>query len=155
MARALVATALLSLTAATLAAEPVAFEWFEYTGRDPVFEQPLPAGHFRNPILPGFYPDPSVVRVSDRFYLINSTFAYLPGIPVFESRDLVHWRQIGNVIDRPEQIDFKGLGVSRGIFAPAIEHHQDTFYMITTAVDRGGNFYMTAKDAAGLWSQPV
>ncbi len=155
MARALVATALLSLTAATLAAEPVAFEWFEYTGRDPVFEQPLPAGHFRNPILPGFYPDPSVVRVGDRFYLINSTFAYLPGIPVFESRDLVHWRQIGNVIDRPEQIDFKGLGVSRGIFAPAIEHHQDTFYMITTAVDRGGNFYMTAKNAAGPWSQPT
>ena len=154
MTRALVATTVLSLATATVGAEPVSFDWFEYTGRDPVFEQLLPAGHFRNPILAGFYPDPSIVRVGDRFYLINSTFAYLPGIPVFESRDLVHWRQIGNVIDRPSQLDFDGLGVSRGIFAPAIEHHRGTFYMITTAVGRRGNFYMTAKDAAGPWSQP-
>lgn len=153
MMRTPIAAALL-LTLAIAEAAPVSFEWFEYTGRDAVFDQPLPAGHFRNPILAGFYPDPSVVRVDDRFYLVNSTFAWLPGIPVFESRDLVHWRQIGNVIDRASQLDLAGIGVSRGIFAPAISYHDGTFYLITTAVDRGGNFYMTARNAAGPWSQP-
>ena len=65
-------------------AEPVVYDWFEYTGRDLVFEQPLPPGHYRNPILSGFYPDPSITRAGDRFYLVHSTFAYFPGIPVFE-----------------------------------------------------------------------
>src|SRR5882724_13463586 len=92
------------------------FDWFEYTGRDGVFEQPLPPGTFRNPVLPGFYPDPSITRVGDVFYLVNSTFTYFPGIPVFASRDLVHWEQIGNVIDRPGEFNFDRLGVSRGIF---------------------------------------
>jgi len=125
----------LTLTSAALAAEPVAFESFTYTGRDSAFEAPLPPGHFRNPILAGYYPDPSICRVGDDFYLINSTFAHFPGIPIFHSRDLVHWEQIGHVIDRPTQLKYDNLGITRGIFAPTISHHNGTFYVVCTLVD--------------------
>ena len=110
---------------------------------------------YENPILPGFYPDPSITRAGDDYYLINSSFAYYPGIPVFHSRDLVHWKQIGNAIDRPGMLDFSGLATSRGVFAPAISHHDGLFYIINTCVDCGGNFVITAKDPAGPWSDPV
>lgn len=136
------------------AAPPVYFDWFDYTGHDAAFEPPLAAGQYRNPILAGFHADPSIVRANGRYYLVNSSFTYFPGIPVFESTDLVHWTQIGNVIDRPEQLDFDGLNVSRGIFAPAIEFHEGMFYVVTTAVDSGGNFIATARDPAGPWSNP-
>jgi alpha-N-arabinofuranosidase len=136
-------------------AGPVSFDWFEYTGHDAVFAQPLPAGSYRNPILAGFYPDPSITRAGNKFYLVNSTFAYFPGIPVSESADLVHWRQIGNVIDRRTQLSFDGLGVSRGVFAPSIEFHGGTFYVLNTAVDSGGSFLSTATNPAGPWSDPV
>jgi xylan 1,4-beta-xylosidase len=134
---------------------PVLFDRFEYVGRDPVFEQPLPAGHYRTPILTGFYPDPSICRVGEDYYLISSTFAFFPGIPIFHSRDLVNWRQIGHVVHRPDQLKFDNLGATRGIFAPAISHHDGTFYVVCTMVDGGGNFLMTAKDPAGPWSDPV
>ncbi|WP_425600226.1 glycoside hydrolase family 43 protein [Lysobacter arenosi] len=137
------------------AREPVLFDWFEYRGHDATFEQPLPEGSFRNPVLAGFHPDPAVVRARDRYYLVNSSFSYFPGIPVFESRDLVHWTQIGNAIERPSQLDFDGLGMSRGVFAPTIAYHDGTFYVVNTAVDNGGNFLVTAKDPAGPWSDPV
>ncbi len=133
---------------------PVHFEWFEYRGRDVAFETPLPAGHYRNPVLAGFHADPSIVRANGKFYLVNSSFTFYPGIPVFESTDLVHWKQIGNVIDRPTQLDFDGLSVSRGIFAPTIEYRDGTFYVVTTATDSGGNFIATARDPAGPWSDP-
>ena len=136
-------------------AELVVYDWFEYTGRDAAFEQPLPPGHYRNPILSGFHPDPSITHAGDRFYLVHSTFAYFPGIPVFESRDLVHWRQIGNVIDRPSQLDFSKLGVSRGVFAPSIEYRDGLFYVFNTLVDGGGNYVVTAKNPAGPWSDPT
>lgn len=144
----------LLLTASATHAQSVAFDWFEYTGHDRVFGQPLKTGEYRNPILAGYYPDPSVTRVGDRFYLVNSTFAHYPGIPVFESTDLVNWHQLGHVIDRPSQLSFEGLGTSKGVFAPAIAHHDGTFYVINTSVDGGGNFYVTAKSAAGPWSDP-
>lgn len=134
------------------AAPPVFFDWFEYSGNDVAFASPLPEGHYRNPILAGFHADPSVVAANGRFYLVNSSFTYFPGIPVFESVDLVHWTQIGNVITRPTQLDFDGLGVSRGIFAPAISYHNGIFYVVSTAVDSGGNFIATARDPAGPWS---
>ncbi|HEY5852373.1 MAG TPA: glycoside hydrolase family 43 protein [Lysobacter sp.] len=140
---------------AVQAREPVLFDWFEYRGHDAPFEQPLPAGSYRNPVLAGFHPDPAVVRAGDRYYLVNSSFAYFPGIPVFESRDLVHWQQIGNVIDRPSQLDFDGLGMSRGVFAPTISYHDGTFYVLNTAVDSGGNFLATATNPAGPWSDPI
>lgn len=145
-----------SLVSASASAETtVDFDWFEYTGRDAVFEQSLPAGSYRNPILAGFYPDPSIARAGDKFYLVNSTFAYFPGIPIFESTDLVHWTQIGHVIDRASQLRFDGLGISRGVFAPTIEYHEGTFYVLNTAVDSGGNFIVTAKDPRGPWSDPI
>ncbi len=148
---------LLLMLSAPACAEPapVLFDWFEYTGRDAVFERPLPEGHYRNPILAGFHPDPSIVRVDDRYYLVNSSFAYFPGIPIFESRDLVHWTPLGHVIDRPGQLDFDGLGISRGVFAPAVEHRDGVFYVVSTAVDAGGNFVVTATDPAGPWSDPT
>ena len=157
-ARGVLAAALLLLTATGNAQSkevpPVYFDWFEYTGRDVAFEPPLPSGHYRNPILAGFHADPSIVSANGKFYLVNSSFTFFPGIPVFESTDLVHWKQIGNVIDRPSQLDFDGLSVSRGIFAPAIEFHDGMFYLVTTATDSGGNFIATARDPAGPWSDP-
>jgi len=149
----LMLTAMVSAHAAPQA-PPVHFDWFEYAGMDTAFEVPLPAGHYRNPVLAGFHADPSIVRANDRFYLVNSSFTYFPGVPVFESTDLVHWKQIGNVIDRPGTLNFDGLGVSRGIFAPAISYHEGLFYVVTTAVDSGGNFIATARDPAGPWSDP-
>lgn len=110
---------------------------------------------FQNPVLAGFYPDPSICRAGNDYYLVNSTFSYFPGVPVFHSTDLVNWTQLGYILDRPEQLNLDGLGVSRGVFAPAISHHDSTFYMVTTLVDAGGNMVVTAKNPAGPWSNPV
>ncbi len=107
-----------------------------------------------NPVLPGFYPDPSICRVGEDYYMVTSTFAYFPGVPIFHSRDLVHWQQIGNVLDREEQLDLSGVKQSEGIFAPTIRYHKGTFYMITTNVTHGGNFIVTAQNPAGPWSYP-
>ncbi|HET7809271.1 MAG TPA: glycoside hydrolase family 43 protein [Steroidobacteraceae bacterium] len=137
------------------ATDAAQFFWFEYTGRDPVYSAPLPAGSFHNPILAGYYPDPSVTRVGDRYYLVNSTFAHWPGIPIHESTDLVHWKLIGHALGDPSKVSFDGLGTSRGVFAPAIEYHEGTFYVINTLVDAGGNFFVTAKNPRGPWSDPV
>jgi xylan 1,4-beta-xylosidase len=108
-----------------------------------------------NPILAGFYPDPSITKVGSDYYLVNSTFSYFPGIPVFHSKDLKNWKQIGNVIERNTQMTFLGDGTSRGLFAPSINYHKGTFYMTCTNIDKGGNFVMTAKNPAGPWSDPV
>lgn len=108
-----------------------------------------------NPILAGFYPDPSVVKVGSDYYLINSTFSYFPGIPVFHSKDLKNWKQIGNVISRPSQMNFLGARMTRGLFAPAISYHNGMYYVTCTQIDKGGNFVVTAKDPAGPWSDPV
>ncbi len=115
----------------------------------------IPKGEFQNPILAGFYPDPSVCRVNGDFYLVNSTFAYYPGIPIFHSRDLVHWKLIGYCISKPDELQYDSLGVSRGIFAPAIRYHNGLFYVTCTFVDGGGNFVVTAANPAGPWSKPV
>ncbi|HTL67714.1 MAG TPA: glycoside hydrolase family 43 protein [Lacunisphaera sp.] len=145
----------LATTALAAAPAPVAFESFTYTGHDAVFDQPLPAGHFRNPILAGYNPDPSICRVGDDYYLINSTFAHYPGIPIRHSKDLINWKLIGHVIDRPSQLKYDGLGISRGIFAPAISYHDGVFYVVCTMVDAGGNFVVTATNPAGPWSDPI
>ena len=113
---------------------------------------------FTNPVLPGFYPDPSVIRVDDDYYLVTSTFEFYPGVPLFHSRDLVNWRQLGHVLDRPSQLNLDGTNPSRGIWAPTIRYHEGVFYMITTFVDNQvacHNFYVTATDPAGPWSDPV
>ncbi|MGZ5287187.1 MAG: family 43 glycosylhydrolase, partial [Flavisolibacter sp.] len=112
-------------------------------------------GHYTNPILSGFYPDPSICRAGDDYYIVNSSFAYFPGLPIFHSKDLVSWKQIGHAMDRPEQLNTMGAGVSRGLFAPAISYHKGVFYIVCTLIDKGGNFVITAKDPAGPWSDPV
>ncbi len=140
---------------AAAANEAVNFDWFEYTGRDATFTDPLPAGSFNNPILAGYFPDPSVIRAGDKYYLVNSTFAHFPGIPIHESSDLVHWRLIAHVLNEPTSLSFDGLDISRGAFAPAINFHQGTFYILNTLVDAGGNYFVTATNPAGPWSDPV
>jgi xylan 1,4-beta-xylosidase len=132
----------------------VRYEWFEYTGRDE-FRAPPPVGHYRNPILPGYYPDPSVTRAGDKFYLVNSTFAHWPGIPIHESTDLVHWKLVGHALNDPSKLKLDGLDISRGVFAPAIEYHDGTYYIINTLVDAGGNFFVTSKNPGGPYSDPV
>jgi xylan 1,4-beta-xylosidase len=132
------------------------FDWFEYSGADPAHAGiDAETTRYLNPILSGFYPDPSITRAGEDYYLVTSTFSYFPGIPVFHSRDLVAWTQIGNAIDRPDQLDFGTLGLSRGVFAPTIEHHNGVFYILNTCVDCGGNFLITATNPAGPWSDPV
>ena len=110
---------------------------------------------YNNPIIPGFYPDPSVCRVGEDYYLVNSSFHYFPGVPIFHSRDLVHWQQIGNVLDRTSQVDLKGIRCSGGIYAPTIRYHKGLFYMITTNVDGCDNFFVTASSPEGPWSDPI
>lgn len=131
------------------------FSYLAYSGTDPIFDLPVSDSQARNPILAGYYPDPSIVKVEADYYLVNSSFTHYPGIPIFHSRDLINWTQIGNVIDRPDMLDFSGLTVSRGVFAPTIEFHGGIFYVINTCVDCGGNFIVTATDPAGPWSDPI
>ena len=134
------------------------FEYFKYSGNDAYFnENPLADGQFYNPILSGFFPDPSICKKGDDYYIVNSTFSFFPGIPIFHSNDLVNWKQIGHVLDRPSQFINFNQPVSWGIFAPAITYnpYNDLFYLTTTYVGGGGNFVVTAKNPAGPWSDPV
>jgi len=112
--------------------------------------------NFNNPILSGFYPDPSICRVGDTYYMVNSSFEWFPGLPIHESKDLVNWKLIGYGLSRPTQIAYKdGLKNSNGIFAPTIRYHKGVFYIITTMVGQRGNFIITSKNPAGPWSDPI
>ncbi|WP_041257807.1 glycoside hydrolase family 43 protein [Fibrella aestuarina] len=108
-----------------------------------------------NPVLTGFYPDPSIVRVGPDYYSVHSTFSYFPGLPIMHSRDLKNWKQIGNVINRPSQMEFMGERMTRGLFAPAIAYYKGTYYVTCTDIDHDGNFVVTAKNPAGPYSNPV
>ena len=114
---------------------------------------------YQNPVLPGLHPDPSVCRVGGEYFLVTSSFVYCPGVPIFCSSNLVDWTQIGNVLDRPSQLDFRATQdwASLGIYAPTIRHHDGRFWMITTNVGTSGfvNFLVTSEDPAGRWSDPV
>lgn len=108
----------------------------------------------QNPILPGFYPDPSICRVGEDFYLVTSSFSFFPGVPIFHSKDLSNWEQLGYVLDRSSQLPCSYEMLSGGIFAPTIRYHEGTFYMITTNMSMGcKNFIVTAKDPKGPWSE--
>lgn len=114
----------------------------------------------QNPVLPGTYPDPTVCRVGEDYYLVTSTFEYLPGLPLFHSTDLVRWEQLGHVVDRPGMLDYDGIRSSGGLYAPTLRHHDGVFWLVCTLVGeregaRGGNFIVTATDPAGPWSDPV
>ena len=109
---------------------------------------------FENPILNGFNPDPSICRVGDDYYLVTSSFSYFPGMPIYHSKNLIDWVQIGNILDRRDQIDLNGINQSNGIYAPTIRYNNGTYYVITTNVPKGGNFIVTATNPKGPWSDP-
>ena len=110
---------------------------------------------FTNPVLPGFHADPSVCRAGDDFYLVNSTFQYFPGVPVFHSKDLVNWEQVGNCLTRPTQVDLKGTDGNSGIYAPTIRYNNGRFYMVTTVFPSRRHFYVWTDDPSKEWSDPV
>lgn len=110
---------------------------------------------YRNPIVSGFAADPSVCAVGEDYYMVHSTFEYLPGLPILHSRDLVNWDIIGYAIHRAEQMQFSGMKCSEGLYAPSIRFHGGLFYVVCTNVSMGGNFFVTASNPAGPWSDPV
>lgn len=110
---------------------------------------------YYNPIIPGFYPDPSVCRVDEDYYLVTSSFEYFPGVPIFHSKDLVNWEQIGHCLTRRSQLLLDKARASGGIYAPTLRYSKGIFYMVTTNVSNRGNFYVTTSDPAGEWSDPI
>lgn len=148
----------LAQKAANAGNQPV-FTQFTYQGNDRIYENnPLKEGEFYSPILQGCYPDPSIVKKGSDYYLVVSSFSMVPGVPIFHSKDLVNWKQIGHVLDRSSQLKVEKAGISEGIYAPDIKYnkHNNTFYMITTQLAAGmGNIVVKAQDPAKGWSDPV
>nr|WP_097184070.1 glycoside hydrolase family 43 protein [Blastococcus haudaquaticus] len=108
------------------------------------------------PVVPGFHPDPSVVRVGNTYWMVVSSFEYAPGVPLFRSTDLVTWQQAGHVLARPSQLDVSAAPGSGGITAPTIRFHDGRFWMITTNLADGGwQVLVHAEDPLGPWSEPV
>lgn len=126
-----------------------------YQGNDSWYrDYPLEQDEFYNPILPGCYPDPAITRKGDDYYLVCSSFAMFPGVPIFHSNDLVNWTQLGHALDRTSQLDVHNTGISAGVYAPGITYnpHNDTFYLIVTAVAGGlGNIVVKTKDPEQGW----
>ena len=110
---------------------------------------------YKNPIIPGFYPDPSIFREGEDYYLVNSSFEFFPGVPLWHSRDLVNWKQMGYILTRESQLPLERCRVSGGIYAPTLRRHNGIWYMITTNTHAGGNFLVHAEDIRGPWSDPV
>lgn len=110
---------------------------------------------FKNPIISGFYPDPSICKVENNFYLVTSSFEYFPGVPIFHSTDLVNWNQIGHCLTTTQQLSLNQTPSSCGIYAPTIRYHEGIFYVVTTNVLEGGNFFVTATNPDGPWSDPI
>ncbi len=108
---------------------------------------------FYNPVISGFHPDPSVCRNGDDYFLVVSSMEFFPGIPVYHSRDLVHWKQIGHVLNDPEIFDLKDCEASGGIMAPTIRFHEGVFYL--TCGYEGKNFICTTTDPFRGWNSPV
>jgi len=109
----------------------------------------------QNPVLRGFYPDPSVCEANGKFYLACSTFQYFPGVPIFESEDLINWTQISNCLTRLNQIELHRVPSSGGVFAPTLRYHDGIFYMVTNNNSFGKNFYIFTNDIRGEWSDPI
>ena len=123
-------------------------------------------GYFINPIISGGHADPSICRVGDDFYIVNSSFEYFPGLPIHHSKDLVNWELISYGLHREDQcngeMNLVDVQTNGGIHASTIRYHKGTFYIITTNVYNSGdgspglmiNFIITAKDPSGPWSDP-
>ncbi|MDR0982756.1 MAG: glycoside hydrolase family 43 protein [Culturomica sp.] len=135
------------------------FTQFIYQGEDPVYKNnPLKPDEFYNPILQGCYPDPSITQKGNDYYLVCSSFAMFPGVPIFHSNDLVNWKQIGHVLDKTSQLQLEDCGISAGVYAPTIRYNpnNDMFYMITTEFSGGfGNIVVKTKNPADGWSDPI
>ena len=110
---------------------------------------------YRNPILPGFHPDPSICRVGEDFYLVTSTFEFFPGVPIYHSKNLVNWELINHCLSTDTQLPLEHARASGGIYAPTLRYHDGTFFMVTTNVSAGGNFIVHTKDIHGTWSEPA
>ncbi|MDR0442878.1 MAG: glycoside hydrolase family 43 protein [Treponema sp.] len=112
---------------------------------------------YKNPVIRGYHPDPSICRANGKYFLVTSSFQFFPGVTLFESDDLVNWRQIGYCLTRESQLPLDNTGSSGGIYAPTIRFNGGRFYMVTTNVghERGGNFYVWTDDIYGEWSEPV
>lgn len=110
---------------------------------------------YENPVLPGFHPDPTVCRADGTFYLVTSSFKYVPGVPLYRSDNLADWEPIGHALTRESQLDLRDADASAGIFAPTLRNHDGTFYLVTTNVSGDGHFLVTADDPAGEWSDPT
>lgn len=110
---------------------------------------------YQNPVVRGFYPDPSVCEANGKFYLVTSSFQYFPGVPLFESEDLVNWKQIGHVLSKPSQVELHEVRSSGGVFAPTIRYINGRFYMITNNNSTFKNFYVYTDDIYGEWSEPI
>ena len=110
---------------------------------------------YRNPIVPGFHPDPSICRVGEDYYLVTSSFEFFPGVPIYHSRNLTDWELISYCLTTPSQLPLEAAPASKGIYAPTIRYHDGTFYMTTTNTTGGGNFIVWAEDIRGPWSDPV
>jgi xylan 1,4-beta-xylosidase len=110
---------------------------------------------YNNPVISGFHPDPSICKVGEDFYLVTSSFEYFPGVPIFHSRDLVNWKQIGHCLTRDSQLPLHESKSSMGIFAPTLRYNNGRFYMITTNLSIGKNFIVWAEKPEGPWSDPI
>lgn len=110
---------------------------------------------YTNPVIKGFYPDPSVCFANGKYYLVCSSFQYFPGVPLFESDDLVNWKQIGHVLTRKSQVMLEKINSSGGVFAPTIRYHDGRFYMVTTNDTTHENFYVYTDDIYSEWSEPI
>ena len=115
-----------------------------------------------NPILKGFHPDPSIVRVGEDYYIATSTFEWWPGIRLHHSTDLVHWELIEYPLNRTSQLDLRGVGASQGVWAPCLTYDKGTFYLLYTVVTAfycnmydTNNYLVTATDIHGPWSEPI
>ena len=118
----------------------------------------------QNPILPGFYPDPSICRVGDDYYIMNSTFEWFPGVPIHHSRDLTNWRLIGHALTRQSQLDLRGIADSGGVWAPSLSYAGGQFWLIYTNIRTCGMgrpfkdigiYLTTAQNILGPWSEPI
>ena len=110
---------------------------------------------YKNPIISGYNPDPSICRVGDDFYLVNSTFEFYPGVPVYHSKNLVNWELINYCLRDKEQLYLDGVRPSGGIYAPMLCYHNGEFFMTTTNVSHKGHLIVHTSDIYGKWSKPV
>ena len=110
---------------------------------------------YHNPIISGYNPDPSICRVGDDYYIVNSSFEYFPGVPVYHSKNLVNWELLGHCLTTEQQLPLEKCRVSGGIFAPTLRYHDGWFFMTTTNVSSGGNFIIHSREPDKGWSAPV